>query len=157
MAKLSLRIIDNNVDEDSEKTVMENFIPDIIDICSNPVRAGIMHLLVKSSSTGHSMKVEEIAFRLGTYHRIILHHLERLKAWELVEVRRMKKYGKRTKRSVWGLNLKYPNWIFEVYDAIKSGYRESELRRICSRNNSMRNGLKRIRPNRAKQRLELVI
>lgn len=58
---------------------------------------------------------------------------------EIVEVRRLKNYGKKTKRSVWGLNLKYPNWIFEVYNSIKSGFSETELKRICSRNISMRN------------------
>jgi DNA-binding transcriptional ArsR family regulator len=145
MTKISLRIIDNHVDENSEKGVIQNFIPDIIEICSNPVRAGIIHLLIKSPSTGHSLKVEDIAFRLGTYHRIILHHLERLKNWEIVDIKRQKKYGNKTKRSVWGLNLKYPNWIFEVYDSIKSGYSEAELRRICNRNKSMRNGIKNMR------------
>lgn len=139
MAEISLRLIKKPVDEEMEKRVIENFLPDMIEICSNPIRAGIIHLLLKSPTTGHSLKVEDIAFRLGTYHRIILHHLERLKKWEIVEVRRLKNYGKKTKRSVWGLNLKYPNWIFEVYNSIKSGFSETELKRICSRNISMRN------------------
>ena len=147
MTKLSLRIIENHVDENVEKTVIENFIPDMIEICSNPIRAGIIHLLVRSPSTGHSLKVEEMAFRLGTYHRIILHHLERLEKWELVRVRRLKNYGEKVKRSIWGLNLKYPNWIFEVYNSIKSGFTEAELKSMCNRNKNMRNGIKSIRRN----------
>jgi DNA-binding transcriptional ArsR family regulator len=142
MKELSLRLIKKPVDEETEKKVIENFLPDIIEICSNPVRACIIHLLIKSQSTGHSLKVEDMAFRLGTYHRIVLHHLERLKKWELVEVRRLKSYGKKSKRSVWGLNLRYPNWIFEVYTSIKNGFTETELKKMCGRNISMRNGIK---------------
>ena len=138
MTKLSLRIIDNHVDEDAEKRVIQNFLPDIIEISSNPIRAGIIYALAKTPATGHSMKVEDMAFRLGKYHRIVLHHLERLEKWELVEVKRTKAYGRKTKRSVWGLNLKYPNWIFEVYHSVKSGFSDRELETLCNTNRSMR-------------------
>jgi DNA-binding transcriptional ArsR family regulator len=148
MSKLSLRIIDNQVDESTEKRVIDNFIPDIIEICSNPVRAGIIHLLVNSPSTGHSLKVEYMAFRLGTYHRIIIHHLERLEKWGLVEVKRFRGTGRRGKRSVWGLNLKHPNWIFEVYGSIKAGFTRGELKLICSRKKSMRNGIRKFRTSK---------
>ena len=94
MTKVSLRIIDNNVDEESEKGVIQNNVPDLIEICSNPIRAGIIHILIRSPTTGLSLKVEDMAFKLGTYHRIILHHLERLEKWELVEVKRLKKYAR---------------------------------------------------------------
>ncbi len=139
MAGLALRIIKKPVDEEAEKKVIESFLPDMIEICSNHIRAGIIHLLVNSPATGHSLKVEDMAYRLGTYHRVVLHHLERLKKWDIVEVKRLKTYGKKTRRSVWGLNLKYPNWIFEVYNSIKNGFSERELKMLVSRNKSLRN------------------
>ncbi len=135
---LSLRTNGMPLDTDTEKTVINDLLPELIDISSNPIRAGIVHLLVNSPNTGHAMKVEELAYRLGTYHRVILHHLERLADWDVIEVRVSRSYGQKTKRSVWGLKLKYPNWIFEVYNSMKDGFGDTELRKLTTKNKSVR-------------------
>lgn len=138
MTEIYLRLIENPAEESIEKGVINNNLSDINEICSNPLRAAIVHILLNSPQTGYSASVEQLAYRLGTYHRVVIHHLERLEKWEIVKVRRMKTHGAKTRRSIWGLNLQYPNWLFEVYENIKSSYSEDDLKKISSINSKLR-------------------
>jgi DNA-binding transcriptional ArsR family regulator len=114
-------------------------MPEIGVICSNPVRAGIRYLLVSSPETMHSMKVEDLAFKLGTRQSIIIHHLERLSDWKLVEVKKNQKYGKSTRRSIWGLDLRYSTWILECYKNLRNHFfSEKDLYKMTTVNKNLR-------------------
>ncbi|MEM2180915.1 MAG: hypothetical protein QXP32_08910, partial [Nitrososphaeria archaeon] len=55
-------------------------------------------------------------------------------------VRKSQKYGEKSRRSIWGLNLKYPSWILECYRNIRSYFfTENELEEIVSKNKNFRN------------------
>jgi len=113
--------------------------PELEKICSNQVRACILHLLLKNKERGHCMSVEEIAFKLGKRHSVIIHHLEKLSKWNLVQVVKCEKYGSKQKRSLWGLNLSSPDVVKEVYAYIlKYFYNMNELDRMCSMNKNVR-------------------
>ena len=138
MEKLSLRII-KPVDQEANIDVVSNFMPEIGLICSNQIRAGILHLLVNSPQTMHSMKVEEICFKLGIRPSVCIYHLERLMDCKLVEIKKNQRYGKKTRRSIWGLNLRYPDWISECYKSIRTHFfSEKELNQITNINKSLR-------------------
>jgi DNA-binding transcriptional ArsR family regulator len=145
MTEPFLRLFEHPADKDTEREIIQTFLPETVEILKNPIRAGIINLLVNSPNTGHSMKVEQLAYKLGTYHRIIIYHLERLQKWEMVTVKKSCKYGNKTKRSIWGLNLKYPNWISEVYSNIRESFDNNLLEVICSKNINIRTvGLHRV-------------
>ncbi|MEM5855045.1 MAG: winged helix-turn-helix domain-containing protein [Candidatus Aenigmatarchaeota archaeon] len=139
MAKVALRVLDP-VDENAETQVMLEFLPEIRVICNNKIRAGILHLLINSPESLHAMQVEELCFKLGIKPSVCIHHLEKLADWKLVEVRKSRKYGEKSRRSIWGLNLKYPNWILECYRNIRNYFfTEKELEEITSKNKAFRN------------------
>ena len=138
MDKISLRII-KPVDNEASIDVVANFMPEIGLICSNQIRAGIIHLLINSPATMHSMKVEDICFKLGVRQSVCIYHLERLMDCKLVEVKKNQRYGKRTRRSIWGLDLRYPSWISECYKSIRTHFfSEKELNQITNMNKSLR-------------------
>ncbi len=138
MKKVYLRVlkkVDTNVDLD----ILTKFLPEINIICSNEIRAGILHLLINTPETMHSMKVEELCYRLGIRPSVCIYHLEKLKEWKLVDVKKKQKYGKKERRSIWGLDLRHPNWILECYKAIRAYFfSENELKRITNKNKSFR-------------------
>ncbi len=138
MERFSLRLIQKTNKED-EILVLSQFLPQIHEICSNKIRAGIIHLLISCPETIHSMKVEDICFRLGIRPTICIYHLEKLKECELVDVKKNQKYGRKTRRSIWGLNLSYPSWISECYKMTRSYFfSERDLNNIININKSAR-------------------
>ena len=138
MNRISLRVIEK-VDRETEISSLSQFLPEVNTICSNKIRAGILHLLISCPETMHSMKVEDLCFRLGIRPTICIHHLERLNGWKLIEVKKNQKYGARTRRSIWGLNLKNPNWILECYKIIRSYFfTEKDLDKLVNNNKSFR-------------------
>jgi hypothetical protein len=138
MNKISLRII-KPVDKDADVDIITRFMPEIGTICSNKIRSGIIHLLINSPRSMHSMKVEGLCFKLGIRQSVCIHHLEKLSEWRLVEVKKYQKYGKKTRRTIWGLNLNYPNWILECYKSIRSHFfSEKQLDKITNIDKSLR-------------------
>jgi len=137
MTKFSLSI-ENEVTEDEENLIIR-LRPEFNRICYNSIRASIIHLLMKSKDLNHSLSVERIAHNLGKRHSVIIHHLERLQDWRLVDVVKHDVYGTKKKRSIWGLNLNYPNLIKEIYVyLLKTFYTVEELERLCSLNINVR-------------------
>ena len=130
-----------NVQEiaDNEESMLYSLRPEFNIICYNPTRAAIIHLLVKSKDLNYALSVEDIAQRLGKRHSVIIHHLEKLMKWRIVDVVRTFKHGGKERRSIWGLNLKYPNIVQNVYShMLKTFYTVNELERMCSINRSVR-------------------
>ena len=124
--------------EDEESLIL-NLRPEFNRICYNPVRAGIMHLLVSSRGLNHSMSVEDIAKKLGKRHSVIIYHLEKLRGWKIVSVVRTYKYGSKQKRSIWGLNLSHTDLIHDVYSHMtKTFYTMRDLEDMCSVNRNVR-------------------
>jgi len=122
-----------------EERMIDNLIPEFNYICYNPVRACILHLLMKASNLNHSMRVEEIAKKIGKRHSVVIHHLEQLEDWNLVEVVKNKNYGKKLRRSIWGLNRRYPNLLLRVYaHLLNTFYTMNDLDRMCSVNRNVR-------------------
>ncbi len=137
MNQIFLRV--SQADKEDDLQIINQFLPEIRSICSNKTRSGIMHLLIKCPETMHSMKVEELSFRLGIRQSICIHHLEKLNEWKLLEVKKTQKYGNKSRRSIWGLNLRYPNWIMECYKNIRSYFfSEKELEELTSKNKGFR-------------------
>lgn len=138
MEKLFLKII-RPVDQEANVDVISNFMPEIGIICSNQIRASIIHILINSPNTMHSMKVEDICFKLGIRPSVCIYHLERLMGCKLVEVKKNQRYGNRTRRSIWGLDLRYPNWILECYKSIRTHFfSEKELDQMANINKNIR-------------------
>lgn len=136
--KVYLRLVET-VNEENEQNIMKQFLPEMFKICSNKIRAGILHLLIYSPNTLHSMQVERLALKLGIRPRVLLFHLEKLTDWKLLEVKKNQKYGSKIKRSIWGLNLRHPNWIMECYKTIRSHFfTQEQLSEITNRNVSYR-------------------
>jgi len=130
-----------NVQEiaDNEESMLYSLRPEFNIICYNSTRASIIHLLVKSKDLNYALSVEDIAQRLGKRHSVIIHHLEKLMDWKIVDVVRTFKHGGKERRSIWGLNLKYPNIVQNVYShMLKTFYTINELERMCSINRSVR-------------------
>lgn len=126
-------------DRQSEEFVISTLRPELNYICSNPTRACIIHLLVQNRDLNHSMQVEEIARRIGKRHSVIIYHLEQLLKWRIVEIVKSVKYGASIKRSLWGLNLAYPNLLREIYSRVlKFFYTHNELEKMCSVNKNVR-------------------
>lgn len=127
------------VNEEEEQQVFAKYLHDMYAICSNKTRAAILHLLIKTPDTMHTLSVEQIAFRLGVRPSICIHHLEKLEEWQLVEVKKSSKYGSKQRRSLWGLKLQYPNWIMECYKNVRVHFfSEKELEEAINRNKSFR-------------------
>ena len=130
---------DNAVEEDIEEKIIDMMRPEFNFICSNPVRASILHLLVNNADVNHTMRVEDMAHRIGKRHSIVIYHLEQLAEWKLVEVVKNNIYGSKEKRSIWGLNLKYPNLIREIYTRIlKIFFTQNDLEKMCNINRNAR-------------------
>ena len=124
---------------ENEEKIIELTRPEFNYICYNSVRAGILHLLIKNKELGHALSVEEISKKLGKRHSVIIHHLEKLEEWRLVRVVKFGRHGNKERRRIWGLNLRYPNLIKEVYKhTLKFFYTQQELEGICSVNLSLR-------------------
>jgi len=129
----------NPVKEEVELSVISNLRYEFNYICYNPVRACILHLLIKAVDLNHTMRVEEIAKKVGKRHSVIIYHLDQLGGWGLVTVIKNSNHGNKLRRSVWGLNLKYPNLILEIYThMLKTFYSVNELDNMCSINRNAR-------------------
>ena len=125
--------------ENDENFIISSIKPEMNYICSNSIRACIIHMLVKNKDLNHTMQVEEIAKRLGKRHSVVIYHLERLMSWKIVNVIKSSAYGNGEKRAIWGLNLGFPNLVREVYlRVLKVFYTEKELERLCSVNKNAR-------------------
>lgn len=108
-------------------------------ICNNPVRASIIYLLMKQKESDYCCTVEEISTRLGKNHSIVLHHLEKLLDYNIVEVVRSVPYGNKQKRRVWGLNLKMVELIKEIYSYIvRFCFTQRQLEKMCNVNKKIR-------------------
>ena len=133
-----LRIL-GQVDKEADFQVMANLLPEISSICSNKYRAAILHLLINAPETMHSKKVEEISFSLGIRPTITIHHLEKLEEWKLVDVKKSQKFGQKERRSIWGLDLRYPNWILECYKTVRTHFfTEKQLNELTQKNRNAR-------------------
>jgi DNA-binding transcriptional ArsR family regulator len=125
--------------DENEESIIYSLRPEFNRICYNSIRASIIHLLVKTKELNHSLCVEEISHRLGKRHSVIIHHLEKLMDWKIVDVVKTYKYGRKQRRSIWGLNLRYPNLIKDVYSyLLKTFYTISELEELCNVNQTAR-------------------
>jgi DNA-binding transcriptional ArsR family regulator len=126
-------------DRQTEDFLISSLRPELNYICSNPIRACIIHMLVENRDLGHTIQVEEIARRLGKRHSVMIYHLERLLEWRIVRVVKTVKHGDIEKRTIWGLNLEYPNLIREVYSRmLKLFFTQKELNKLCSINKNVR-------------------
>lgn len=133
------KILLENQSAENEESIIYSIRPEFNRICYNSIRASIIHLLVKAKDLNHSLSVEEIAHRLGKRHSVVIHHLEKLFDWKIVNVVKSFKYGNKSRRSIWGLNLKYPNLIQSVYShMLKTFYTTTELDRMCCINKNTR-------------------
>lgn len=113
--------------------------PELNIVCSNPIRASIVHMLMKNKDLNYTMQVEEISKKIGKRHSVVIYHLERLKAWKVVKVVKSIDCGEYQKRSIWGLNLEYPSLVKEVYGRIlKLYYTQKELDNKCTVNKNLR-------------------
>jgi DNA-binding transcriptional ArsR family regulator len=109
---------------------------DLSFICSNLTRMAILHLLMKSKDTEYCLSLNEISFRLGKYHRVITHHLEKLQEYGLVEVVKSSKNNKR--RKIWGLNLEKADLIKEIYAyTLKNFFTQAMLEKACNVNKKL--------------------
>lgn len=135
MNKIFLGLQENN----NEDYLLNSLKPEFNRICYNPVRASIIHLLVKSRDLNYCLAVEEIAHKIGKRHSVVIHHLEKLMEWGIVGVVKEYKYGSKKKRSIWGLNLKYSNLIKDLYSyMVKTFYTVEDLEEICNINKNVR-------------------
>jgi len=138
MAQILLRTHEA-ISEELEERIINELRPEFNLICYNPVRACIIHLLIKAYHLNHSMRVEELSKKLGKRHSVIIHHLEQLSKWNLVNVVKNYNHGNKLRRSIWGLNLKLPNLIYNVYGHIlKFFYTHDELEKMTSINKNVR-------------------
>lgn len=127
------------MDEEIEEKILNILKPELNYICYNSTRACILHLLIKNKDLNHALCVEEISRKLGKRHSVVIHHLEKLSEWKLVEVIKLSKYGNKEKRKIWGLNLKYKNIIINVYNhLLKNFYNVNELEKMCCVNKNIR-------------------
>jgi DNA-binding transcriptional ArsR family regulator len=124
---------------ENEDSMIFNLRPEFNRICYNPIRASIIHLLVKSKDLNYCLSVEEIAHKLGKRHSVVIHHLEKLLYWKMVDVVKSFKHGNKHRRSIWGLNMKYPNLVQNMYShMLKTFYTVNELDKMCCVNKNIR-------------------
>jgi len=103
-------------------------------ICSNLTRAGIIHILINSKDTGYCRSVKELSEMLGKYPSVVIHHLEKLEKYGIVEVIENYISKGKSKRKIWGLNLKMIHLIKEVYLYIlKNHFTQKELENFCKK------------------------
>ena len=127
---------------DNEDSIISNVRPDFNRICYNPIRASIVHLLIKSKDLNYSNSVEEISKKIGRRHSVVIHHLEKLAYWKIVGVVRSVKYGDKERRSIWGLNMKYPNLVQSLYAyMLKTFYTPHELDKMCCIDTNVRKAM----------------
>jgi len=139
---MNSKLLFNVQEDESEESVIFNLRPEFNRICYNTIRASIIHLLIKSKDLNHTLSVEEISHKLGKRHSVVIHHLEKLAYWKIVDVVKSLKYGNKKRRSIWGLNLKYPNLIQNVYShMLKTFYTSNELDKMCCINKNVRSML----------------
>jgi DNA-binding transcriptional ArsR family regulator len=132
-------LLDNGRVAENEESIIYSLKPEFNRICYSPTRASIIHLLVKSKDLNHCLSVEEIAQKLGKRHSVVIHHLEKLSEWKVVDVVKTSKYGSKERRSIWGLNLKYPNLVQSVYShMLKTFFTVNDLEKMCSVNVNVR-------------------
>jgi DNA-binding transcriptional ArsR family regulator len=132
-------LLDTQDVAENEDSMIFNLRPEFNRICYNSIRASIIHLLVKSKELNHSLSVEEIAYKLGKRHSVVIHHLEKLNQCKIVEIIRLLKYGDKERRSIWGLNMKYPNLVQNIYShMLKTFYTANELDKMCCINKNIR-------------------
>jgi len=128
---------------ESENDLIQAFSPLLEDMFKNKYRAGIVYLLAKTKQTNHAMTPSKLAYKLGTYHRNIIFHLEQLNKIALVCVKgaETKAYGieKREFRFIWGLNTRLPGWIRYCVKFILSKWSQQQLEQIVSKNKVLRN------------------
>lgn len=123
---IDLRLVEP-VDEQAEELIINKFRPLLNFICSNQTRAGIIYLLVNSKVTNHTLTVSSLCKKLNSHHSTILYHLERLKEWGVVKPWNFNS----KKRTYWSLNLKFPNWVSEIYAHLRSNcFTEKELNQL---------------------------
>jgi len=136
------KILFNAQETENEESIIFNLRPEFNKICYNSIRASIIHLLFKSKDLNYSLSVEEIAHRLGRRHSVVIHHLEKLYYWKVVDVVKFFRHGNKDRRSIWGLNTKYPNLVQNIYmHMLKTFYTQTELDRMCCVNKNMRKNL----------------
>ena len=129
---MKLDLVENQIEERRIKADL-NFI------CSNAIRSTILHLLIKSKQTSHSLSLEDMSYKLGKFPSVILHHMEKLKEYGIVEVIKSSKYGNREKRKIWGLNLQYNDMINEIYfHIVRNFFTPAQLERMCCKNRKLR-------------------
>lgn len=132
-------LLDTQDIAENEGSIIYSLRPMFNKIAYNPIRAAIIHLLVKSKDLNHALSVEEIAHRLGKRHSVVIHHLEKLLYWKIVEVVRSFRHGDKERRSIWGLNLNYPNLVQDIYShMLKTFYTPNELDKMCCINKNIR-------------------
>ena len=138
MTQILIRI-QEPVSEEIEERIINELRPEFNLICYNSTRACIVHSLVKAYPLNHSMRVEELAKKLGKRHSVVIHHLEQLSRWKIVHVVKNSNYGDKQRRSIWGLNLILPNLIYNVYGHIlKFFYTHDELEKMSNVNKNTR-------------------
>src|SRR3990172_2629236 len=127
---------------DNEESMIFNIRPEFNRISYNPIRASIIHMLVKNKDLKHTSSVEELSKKLGKRHSVVIHHLEKLARWKIVDVVKSVKHGSSERRSIWGLNMKYPNLVQNLYSYIlKTFYTTHELDKMCCVDNNVRKAL----------------
>jgi len=126
-------------ESENEETLINSLRPELNKICFNSIRASIVHLLFNSKELNYSMSVERIAHKLGKRHSVVLYHLEKLAKWKIVKVAKTYNHGDKERRSLWGLNSKFPNLVSEVYSyMLKTFYTVKELEQMCNINVNVR-------------------
>jgi len=98
-------------------------------VCSNINRVKILYLL--KNSPRNELQVEKMAYILGLSHRTILYHLDFLADYDLVEVRKFRRRGKRFMRSVWGLNRSNAH-LYRIFSDIEKRFNIDQLRQVMS-------------------------
>ena len=123
-----------------EEELIQAIRPELNHICSNKIRACILHILSKSKNLNYSLNVEEIAKAIGKQHSVVIHHLEKLSQCNLVKVVKTKTCGGKEKRAIWGLDIRYPNLISIAYNhTLKRFFTQAELDKMCGVNKDVRN------------------
>jgi DNA-binding transcriptional ArsR family regulator len=127
-----MEMLDQKILKSEERAVYA----DLDFLASNLTRMAILHLLMKSKETDHCMNVEKISYHLGKNHRVILHHLEKLKEYGIVTVIKTSKNGR---RKTWGIVKEKSDLIREVYFyCLKNYFTQAQLERASSKNRAVR-------------------
>lgn len=133
------KLLLNAQNAENEDSVIINTRPEFNRICYNPIRASIIYMLARAKELNYCLSVEEIAQRLGKRHSVVIHHLEKLESWKIVNVVKLSRYGEKQKRSIWGLNLKYPNLIENIFSYMtKTFFSVNDLERMSRVNINVR-------------------